>query len=85
MLITRSYKRKRKVQEKRRKFKEKADLIFWGIVSLVLIGVMFFMPVGYFIFIIISGDFFTLGGFLGILFIFFIGWGGLYSILSNHF
>lgn len=85
MLITRSYKRKRKAQEKRRKFKEKADLIFWGIVSLVFIGVMFFMPVGYFIFIIISGEFFTSGGFLGILFIFFIGWGGLYSILSNHF
>lgn len=65
--------------------KRKADLIFWGIVSLILIGVMFFLPIGYFIFIFISGKFFTLSGFLGTLFIFFIGWGGLYSILSNHF
>ena len=77
--------RNRKKIEKKRKIKEKADLIFWGIVSFFLIGVMFFMPIGYFIFIIVSGEFFTWGGFLGILFIFFIGWGGLYSILSNHF
>lgn len=73
--------RNRKKIEKKRKFKE----IFWGTIGLLLIGIMFFTPIGYFIFIIVSGEFFTWGGFLGILFIFFIGWGGLYSIFSNHF
>ncbi|XAG97809.1 hypothetical protein VSDKYIMU_CDS0173 [Enterococcus phage VRE9_4] len=70
---------------KKRKSKERASLFFWGIVSSVLFGTMFFIPIIYFIFIIISGKFFTLSGFLGILYIFFIGWGGLYSILGNHF
>lgn len=77
--------RNRKKIEKKRKSKERATLFFWGIVLSFLIGTMFFMPIAYFIFIIVSGKFFTLSGFLGILFIFFIGWGGLYSILGNHF
>lgn len=77
--------RNRKKIEKKRKSKERAGLFFWGIISSVLFGAMFFIPIIYFIFIIISGEFFTLSGFLGILYIFFIGWGGLYSILGNHF
>lgn len=72
--------RNRKKIEKR----EKASTIFWATILLSCIGVVSLTPIGFLIFIIVAGRFFTIGGLIEILFVFLVCWGGLGSIFMDN-